>query len=115
MTKRTAKPVIDMTRITDSHRQQIERIVQVGAKIGLGQERQKREILKAISRNFDAMIEVMDEGTRKIIFATLIEVATVADVKRIRQHPGHGEADAEKPADTVPQEQHNEKNPQPIA
>lgn len=113
MTKRTAKPVIDMTRITDSHRQQIERIVQVGAKIGLDQEKQKREILKAISRNFDAMIDMMDEGTQKIIFAVLIDVATVADAKRIRKHPGYGEVAAVKPAHAAPQERHNDKNPQP--
>lgn len=116
MTKRTTrKPAVDMNRISDSHRQQIERVVQIGAKIGLDQEKQKREILKAISRNFDAMIEALDEGTRKIIFAALIEVATVADAKRIKQHQGYREAHAAKPAHAVPQERHSEKNPQPEA
>ena len=116
MTKRTTrKPTVDMNRISDSHRQQIERVVQIGAKIGLDQEKQKRETLKAITRNFDAVIEALDESTRKIIFAALIDVATVADAKRIRQHSGYGVADAMKPAHTVPQERHNGKNPQPEA
>ncbi len=112
MTKRTNRtPLIDHTRMTDTQRQQIERIVQIGAKIGLDQQKQNQEILKAITRNFDAMIEAMDDGTRKIIFAGLIEVATVADAKRIRQHSGYREAEVVKPAHTVPQERHNQKNP----
>lgn len=94
MTKRTTRtPVIDLTRITDSHRQQIERVVQIGAKIGLDQEKQHREILKAITRNFDAMIEAVDERTRKQVFAALIDVANVSDAKRIRIHQSFVEGD----------------------
>ena len=115
MTKRTTrKSAVDMNRISESHRQQIERIVQVGAKIGLDQEKQKREILKAISRNFDAMIEVVDDGTKRAVFGALVEVATVADAKRIRQHSGYGQADAAL-TQAVPHERHNQKNPQPEA
>lgn len=109
MTKRTAKPTVDMNRISDSHRQQIERVVQIGAKIGLNQQRQNQEILKAVSRNFDAMIDMMDEGTRKIIFAALIDAATVADAKRIKQHPGCQEREAETLAQVVQHEQRMEK------
>lgn len=114
MTKRTTrKPAVDMNRISESHRQQIERVVQIGAKIGLDQQRQNQEILKAITRNFDAMIEALDEGTRKIIFTALIDVATLADANRIRQHSGYREADAAKPAHAGQQERHNGRKPQP--
>lgn len=37
------------------------------------------------------MVDVVDEWTRKIIFAALIEVATVADAKRIKMHSGFEE------------------------
>lgn len=97
MTKRTnRKPLIDPTRMTDTHRQQIERIVQIGAKIGLDQQKQNREILKAITRNLDAMIDIMDDRTRTVVFNALLEVATVADAKRIRQHPRYHEGDADQ-------------------
>lgn len=116
MSKRTnRKALIDPSRMTDTHRQQIERIVQIGAKIGLDQQKQNQEILKAITRNFDAMVGALDEGTRKIIFAALIDVATVADAKRIRQHSGYRDADAAEPAHAAQQERPNGKNPQPDA
>lgn len=110
MTKRTNRaPLIDHTRMTDSQRQQIDRIVQIGAKIGLDQQKQKQEILKAISRSFDAMIEALDHRTRSTVFATLLEVATVADAKRIKQHSGYQEGEVAASAQVRPQEPRNEK------
>lgn len=55
----------------------------------------------------EAMITVA-----KKVAAGEIEVATVADAKRIRQHSGYRDADAVKPAHTGQKERHNEKNPQ---
>lgn len=116
MTKRTTrKPAVDMNRISESHRQQIERVVQIGAKIGLDQQRQKRDILKAISRNFDAMIDMIDGRARSAVFNALLEVATAADAKRIKQHPGYQEGEAVNLAYVASQERRNENNPQPDA
>lgn len=113
MTKRTnRKPLIDPTRMTDTHRQQIERIVQIGAKIGLDQQKQNQEILKAISRSFDEMIDTLDEQARNAVFAALVEVATVADAKRIKQHLAYVEQDAATLPYVASQERRIERNTQ---
>jgi len=84
---------IDMTRITDSHRRQIERVVAIGAKIGVDQQKKHRDILKAVARSFDGMVEAMGDAERKKLFDALIGAATSVDAKKIRQHPGFVESD----------------------
>lgn len=86
MTRRTTAS-IDMARITYSHRHQIERVVAIGAKIGVDQQKKHQDILKAITRSFDGMVEAMGETERQMLFAALIRAATSADAKKIRQHP----------------------------
>ncbi len=87
MTKRTTTN-IDMTRISDSHRRQIERVVSIGAKIGVDQQKKHQDILKAITRSFDAMVDAMGADECQKLFGALIGAATAADAKKIRQHPG---------------------------
>ncbi|WP_299847855.1 hypothetical protein, partial [uncultured Paracoccus sp.] len=71
----------------DSHRRQIERVVSIGAKIGVDQQKKHQDILKAITRSFDSMVDAMGEDERRKLFDALIGAATAADAKKIRQHP----------------------------
>ena len=95
MTKRTTTN-IDMACITDSHRRQIERVVAIGAKIGVDQQKKHQDILKAIARSFDGMVEAMAEGERQKLFYALIGAATAADAKKIRQYPRFVESDGSR-------------------
>ena len=65
MTKRSASSTIDLTRITETQRRQIDRVVEIGACIGINQQKQHRDILKAMTRSLHVALEATADADRE--------------------------------------------------
>ena len=87
MTKRSKSSTIDFTRITETHRRHIDRVVEIGARIGIDQQKQHQDILRAMTRSLDVALEAMADADRAKLFAALTDAATASDGRKIAQHP----------------------------
>ncbi len=84
--KRPKRP-IDFNRLTEGQADQIERIAQAGARIGLAQQKAHRATLDAIRDLFDPMLEAAEgDDLVREVFSALGRAATAANAKRIANH-----------------------------
>ncbi|QPH53974.1 hypothetical protein [Pontivivens ytuae] len=79
---------INFNQLSASQMKQIERISNVGAKIGVDQEKERAAILDAMRDTLDAVFE--NEENEKLVvdlFTAFARKATTARARRIAKHP----------------------------